>query len=347
MLIVMKPDASSADIARVEQVIEELGYSAQRVDGATRTAVAVTGNEKTIDASRFEHLPGVAETIKVTKPYKLVTRAENIRTAKPEKTIVRIGEARIGASIDGGELTIIGGVCAVETREQTFAAAEAVKRAGGKLFRGGAFKPRTSPYSFQGLGEEGLQILADVRAEFGMDIVTEAMDEHGVDLVEKYAQCIQVGARNMQNFSLLKRVGKSDLPVLLKRGMSATLDELLLAAEYILDAGNPNVILCERGIRTFANHARNTLDISIVPAVQKISHLPILVDPSHGTGKASMVTPLARAAVAAGADGLLIELHPNPSKSLSDGSQALTPEQYLDLVAQVKAIHEAITPVAV
>jgi 3-deoxy-7-phosphoheptulonate synthase len=334
----MKTGASDSDIARVIGAVEDLGYTAQRVDGATRCAVAVTGNQGTLDNSRFEHLPGVAETIKVTKPYKLVTRQ-----AKPENTIVSIGNSKVG----GGELAIIAGVCAVESREQTFAAAEAVKKSGVTLFRGGAFKPRTSPYNFQGLGEEGLQILAEVRERFGMDIVTEAMDEQGVDLVEKYGDCIQIGARNMQNFSLLKRVGRSHLPVLLKRGMSATLDEFLLAAEYILDAGNDQVILCERGIRTFGTHARNTLDLSIVPAVQKISHLPILVDPSHGTGKQYMVTPLARAAVACGADGLLIELHPEPSKSLSDGSQAITPEQYLELVAQVKIIREAMTPVAV
>jgi 3-deoxy-7-phosphoheptulonate synthase len=338
MLIVMKTDASDADIVRVVGVVEEMGFTAQRVDGAVRCAIAVTGNRSTLDNSRFEHLPGVAETIKVTKPYKLVTRQ-----AKPENTIVNIGNSKVG----GDELTIIAGVCAVETREQTFAAAEAVKKSGVKLFRGGAFKPRTSPYNFQGLGEQGLRILAEVRENFGMDIVTEAMDEHGVDLVEKYGDCIQIGARNMQNFSLLKRLGRSHLPVLLKRGMSATLDEFLLAAEYILDAGNPNVILCERGIRTFGTHARNTLDLSVVPAVQKISHLPIIVDPSHGTGKQYMVTPLARAAVACGADGLLIELHPEPSKSLSDGSQAITPEQYLELVAQVKVIHEAITLVTV
>jgi 3-deoxy-7-phosphoheptulonate synthase len=338
MLIVMKTGASDSDIARVMGVVEEMGLTAHRVDGRLRCAIAVTGNVKALDNSRFEHLSGVAETIKVTKPYKLVTRQ-----ARPENTIVQIGEAKVG----GGELTIIGGVCAVESREQTFAAAETVKEAGGKLFRGGAFKPRTSPYAFQGLGEEGLQILAEVRQAFGLYIVTEAMDEQGVGLVEKYGDCIQIGARNMQNFSLLKRAGRSHLPVLLKRGMSATLDEWLLAAEYVLDAGNANVILCERGIRTFASHMRNTLDLSVVPAVQKISHLPVLVDPSHGTGKAAMVTPLARAAVAVGCDGLLIELHPEPSKSLSDGSQALTPAQYLELVAQVNAVYEAVTPVVV
>ncbi len=343
MLIVMKTDASESDIARVIGVVEEMGFTAHRVDGASRCAVAVTGNQNTLDNSRFEHLSGVAETIKVTKPYKLVTRAENLRNGKPERSVVQIGEVKIG----GDELVIIAGVCAVESREQTFAAAEAVAASGAKLFRGGAFKPRTSPYNFQGLGEEGLQILAEVRGHFGLHIVTEAMDERGVDLVEKYGDCIQIGARNMQNFSLLKRVGRSQLPVLLKRGMSATLDEWLLAAEYVMDAGNPNVILCERGIRTFANHTRNTLDLSVVPAVQKISHLPVLVDPSHGTGKAAMVTPLARAAVAVGADGLLIELHPDPAKSLSDGSQALTPAQYLELVAQVKAVYEAVTPVTI
>ena len=239
---------------------------------------------------------------------------------------------------------MVAGVCSVETREQVFTVAEVVKKSGGKVFRGGAFKPRTNPYSFQGLGEEGLQILAEVRDRFGLAIITEAMDDAQVDMVERYADCIQIGARNMQNFTLLKRVGKSKLPVLLKRGMSATLDDLLSATEYIMAEGNKNVILCERGIRTFSNHARNTLDLSIIPAAKHVSHLPIIADPSHGTGKNYMVAPLAKASVAVGADGILIEIHPEPAKALSDGSQALTPAQYLELIEQLKVIHEAAVP---
>jgi 3-deoxy-7-phosphoheptulonate synthase len=332
MLIVMKTDASESDTLRVMSVVEEMGFAARLIEGVSRSAIAVTGNDSVIDPSRFEHLQGVSEALKITKPYKLVTRQ-----ARPENTVVKIGSEQVG----GGDLTIIAGVCAVESREQTFAAAAAVKESGVKLFRGGAFKPRTSPYAFQGLGEKGLKILAEAREEFGLSIVTEAMDERGVDLVEKYGDCIQIGARNMQNFSLLKRLGASPLPVLLKRGMSATLEEWLLAAEYIMMEGNPNVILCERGIRTFANHARNTLDLSVVPAAQRISHLPVLVDPSHGGGKSYLVSPLAKAAVAVGADGLLIELHPEPQKSLSDGTQALTPYQFKHLVEQVMIIKEA------
>jgi 3-deoxy-7-phosphoheptulonate synthase len=335
MLIVMKHDAREADFERVVETIEKMGYRAHRIPGAERMAIGITGNSGAVDASAFELLPGVAQTIRVTKPYKLSSLDFH-----PAKTVVRIGKTEIG----GGELTLIAGVCSVESREQTFAVAEAVRKSGARLFRGGAFKPRTNPYAFQGLGEAGLQILAEVRERFGLAIVTEAMDDAQIDLVENYADCIQIGARNMQNFTLLKRAGKSHLPILLKRGMSATLDDLLSAAEYVMVQGNENVILCERGIRTFSDHSRNTLDLSIVPAIQKVSHLPVIVDPSHGTGKTFMVAPLARAGVAVGADGILIEMHPEPAKALSDGSQALTPTQYLELVEQLKIIHKAISP---
>jgi 3-deoxy-7-phosphoheptulonate synthase len=338
MLIVMTPDALPKDSENVIRIIEKLGLKANLIPGANRTAIGITGNSGAVDATAFENLPGVAETIKVTKPYKLSSLDFN-----PSKLVVRIG----GASIGGDELTIIAGVCSVETREQAFTVAEAVKKSGSKVFRGGAFKPRTNPYAFQGLGEEGLQIMAEIRDRFGLAILTEAMDERGADLVEKYADCIQIGARNMQNYSLLKRVGRSKLPVMLKRGMSATLDDLLSASEYILAEGNKNVILCERGIRTFSDHSRNTLDLSIVPATQKLSHLPIIVDPSHGAGKTYMVAPLAKAAVAVGADGIIVEMHPEPAKALSDGSQALTPTQYLEMVEQLKVIHDVLHPALV
>ena len=335
MLIVMKADATERDIAEVERRISELGYRPHTMPGASRTAIGVTGNERPIDVTRFETLPGVAEAIRVTKPYKLISL-----DLRPEKSAVRVGDASIG----GDELALIAGPCAVESREQLFAVAEAVKRSGARFFRGGAFKPRTSPYAFQGLGEEGLKLLAEVREAFGLKIVTEAVDEASADLVDKYADVFQVGARNMQNFSLLKRAGRSRLPVLLKRGLSAMLDEWLLAAEYVMAEGNYNVILCERGVRTFAQHTRNTLDLAAVPAVQRLSHLPVVIDPSHGTGKNYMVTPLARAGVAVGADGLIIEVHNQPELALSDGAQSLTLEQYEQLVHEVRAIHEAIAP---
>ncbi|MCA1631380.1 MAG: 3-deoxy-7-phosphoheptulonate synthase [Acidobacteria bacterium] len=338
MLIVMKADATEREIDDVLRVVKELGFRAHPLPGATRTAIAVTGNQGAVDPSHFENLPGVAESIRVTKPYKLITL-----DLRPEKTVVRVGDACVG----GDELAIIAGPCAVESRAQAFAVAEAVRRSGARFFRGGAFKPRTSPYAFQGLGEEGLKILAEVREAYGLKIVTEALDDHGVDMVERYADVIQLGARNMQNFSLLRRAGRSPLPVLLKRGLSATLDEWLLAAEYVMSEGNYNVILCERGIRTFAQHTRNTLDLSAVPAVRRISHLPVVVDPSHGTGHNYMVAPLARAGVAVGADGLIIEVHDQPERALSDGAQALTLEQYEQLVADVRAIHEVVTPAPV
>jgi len=338
MLIVMKADATDHQIATVVRVIEELGYRPHPMPGATRTAIGITGNQGSVDPSHFETLPGVAEAIRVSKPYKLITR-----DLRPEKTIVRVGDAAIG----GEELAIIAGPCAIESRNQAFAVAETVRRSGARFFRGGAFKPRTSPYAFQGLGEDGLRILAEIRGAYGLKIVTEALDESGVDLVERYADVIQIGARSMQNFTLLRRVGRSAIPVLLKRGLSATLDEWLLAAEYIMAEGNYQVVLCERGIRTFAQHTRNTLDLAAIPAVRRISHLPVIVDPSHGTGKNFMVTPLARAGVAVGADGLIVEVHDQPDQALSDGAQALTLTQYEQLVSEVRAIHEVIAPATV
>ena len=338
MLIVMKHDATDGQVETVLRVIEQLGFKGHPMPGATRTAIGITGNQGAIDPSHFENLPGVAEAIRVSKPYKLITL-----DLRPEKTIVRVGDATIG----GDELAIIAGPCAIESRTQAFAIAEAVRRSGARFFRGGAYKPRTSPYAFQGLGEEGLRILADVRDAYGLKIVTEALDENGVDLVEKYGDMIQIGARNMQNFSLLRRAGKARLPVLLKRGLSATLDEWLLAAEYVMAEGNYQIVLCERGIRTFAQHTRNTLDLAAIPAVRRISHLPVIVDPSHGTGKNFMVTPLARAGVAVGADGLIVEVHDQPEHALSDGAQALTLDQYDDLVREVRSIHEVIAPATV
>jgi len=338
MLIVMRSDANESDVERVIRVIETLGFRGHVLPGESRTAIGVTGNSGAIDPTHFENLPGVADAIRVTKPYKLISK-----DLRPEKSVVKVGNATIG----GNELAMIAGPCALENREQVFRTAETVAKSGARFFRGGAFKPRTSPYAFQGLGVEGLKMLAEVRDEFKLNIVTEAMDERGIDAVVQYGDCIQIGARNMQNFSLLKYAGQTRKPVLLKRGLSATLDELLLAAEYIMAEGNYDVILCERGIRTFANHARNTIDLSIIPAVHRLTHLPVIVDPSHGTGHNYMVTPLARAGVAVGADGLIIEVHPCPEEALCDGAQALTPAQYLELVEQVQRIYELTSePVA-
>lgn len=338
MLIVMKSSATEAQTAAVVRAVEELGFKPHAMPGALRTAIGITGNQSPIDPSRFETLPGVAELIRVSKPYKLVTL-----DFRSQKTVVRVGDATIG----GDELAIIAGPCAIESRSQALAIAETVRKSGARFFRGGAFKPRTSPYAFQGLGEEGLRILAEIRETYGLKIVTEALDETGVDLVERYGDIIQIGARSMQNFTLLRRAGKSSLPVLLKRGLAATLDEWLLAAEYLMSEGNYQVILCERGIRTFAQHARNTLDLAAIPAVRRVSHLPVIVDPSHGTGKNYMVTPLARAGVAVGADGLIVEVHDQPAQALSDGAQALNLDQYESLVSEVRSIHDALAPAAV
>jgi len=331
MLVVMQAHATEAQVRAVCQKIESLGYRAHSIPGAERTAIGITGNQGEVEPGTLEEMSGVQEVIRVTKPYKLVSR-----DIKEENTVVRFSGS--DATIGGPELAIIAGPCAIENREQAFAIAERVQRAGAQFFRGGAYKPRTSPYSFQGLGEEGLRIMAEVRDQFGMRIVTEAIDNESLELVEEYADIIQIGARNMQNFSLLKHAGKTRKPVLLKRGMSATLEEFLMAAEYVMSEGNYNVILCERGVRTFADHTRNTLDLSLIPAVQRLSHLPIVVDPSHGTGKRNKVTPLSRASVAVGADGLIIEVHNQPDKALSDGIQSLYPDQFDELMAQVRQI---------
>src|ERR1700689_5116910 len=330
MLVVMQAHATEEQVRAVCQKIESLGYRAHAIPGAERTAIGITGNQGEIQAG-LEELGGVQEVIRVTKPYKLFSRG-----IKEDNTVVRFPGS--DATIGGAALAVIAGPCAIESREQAFAVAERVHRAGAQFFRGGAYKPRTSPYSFQGLGEEGLRIMAEVRDQFGMRIVTEAIDNESLELVEEYADVIQIGARNMQNFSLLKRAGRTRKPVLLKRGMSATLEEFLMAAEYILSEGNYNVALCERGVRTFADHTRNTLDLSLVPAVQRLSHLPIFVDPSHGTGKRNKVTPLSRAAVAVGADGLMVEVHNQPDQAMSDGPQSLFPDQFDELMVQVRQI---------
>jgi 3-deoxy-7-phosphoheptulonate synthase len=331
----MRAQASAEDIRRVCERIQSLGFRAHVMPGAERTAVGITGNHGPVNPAEFEDLPGVAEAIPVSKAYKLVSRE-----VKPDDTVVRVAGVPVGG---GAGLALCAGPCSVENREQILTAARAVKAAGAQLLRGGAYKPRTSPYAFQGLGEEGLKYLAEAREETGLGIVTEAIDVETFDLVEKYADCLQIGARNMQNFALLRRAGRSRLPVLLKRGMSSTLEEFLMAAEYILSEGNYQVILCERGVRTFADHTRNTLDLSVVPAVQKLSHLPIIVDPSHGTGKRDKVHPMALAAIAAGASGLIIEVHPNPDRALSDGYQSLFPEQFAELADECRAISELLT----
>jgi 3-deoxy-7-phosphoheptulonate synthase len=329
----MKPDATETDIRRVVETIESIGLKAHPMPGANRTAIGITGNTRVIPTEPFADMPGVAECVRVTKPYKLVSR-----DLKHDKTVIKIGDAELG----GDDLAIMAGVCAVESREQTRLTAAVVAEMGCRWFRGGAFKPRSSPYAFQGLAEEGLKILADVRDEFGLRIVTEAVDEAALDLTEKYADVIQIGTRNMQNFSLLKRAGQARKPVLLKRGMSATLEEFLLAAEYIMAEGNYQVILCERGVRTFGNHSRFTPDLSVIPAAQRLSHLPIIFDPSHSTGTRETVVPMARAAVAVGADGLLVDVHPYPERALCDGPQALLFEMFREMVGEVRAIAEII-----
>jgi 3-deoxy-7-phosphoheptulonate synthase len=331
MLVVMQAHATEEQVRAVCEKIESLGYRAHSIPGAQRTAIGITGNQGAVQAGGLDELPGVAEVIRVSKPYKLVSR-----DTKPDNSIIRFPDTSV--TIGGHELAIIAGPCGIETRDQAFKTAERVAAAGAQFFRGGAYKPRTSPYSFQGLGEEALKIMADIRDRFGLLIVTEAVDYESLDLVDQYADVIQIGARNMQNFSLLKRAGRARKPVLLKRGISATLEEFLMAAEYIMSEGNYNVVLCERGVRTFADHTRNTLDLSIVPAVQRLSHLPIIVDPSHGTGKRNKVTPLSRAAVAVGADGLMVEVHHNPDAALSDGMQSLFPDQFDALMTQVRQI---------
>jgi 3-deoxy-7-phosphoheptulonate synthase len=337
MLVVMQSHATEEQVRAVCQRIESLGLKAHPIPGAARTAIGITGNDGAIDLGILESLPGVIECIPVSKPYKLVSR-----DAKQEDTILRIPTPRGEVLVGGGNVAMVAGPCAVESEAQCMAIAEQVAKSGCRLFRGGAYKPRTSPYSFQGLGEPGLKILAKVRETHGFGIITEAIDNESLDLVEQYADVIQIGARNMQNFSLLKRAGRAKKPVLLKRGMSATLDEFLMAAEYILSEGNYNVMLCERGVRTFSDFSRNTLDLAVVPAVKKRSHLPILVDPSHGTGKRHKVLPLSLAAVAVGADGLLVEVHHEPEKALSDGVQSILPEEFAQLSLEVRQIAEVL-----
>jgi 3-deoxy-7-phosphoheptulonate synthase len=333
MLVVMQSHATEEQVRAVCERIESLGFKAHPIPGSIRTAIGITGNTGAVDIGSLEAMSGVVECIPVSKPYKLVSR-----DIKQENSVVRIPTPLGDVTFGGPAVGIVAGPCAIETCDQTFAVAEAVKKAGARLFRGGAYKPRTSPYSFQGLGEPGLKILASVRDKFGLGIVTEAIDNESLDLVERYADVIQIGARNMQNFSLLKRAGRAKKPILLKRGMSATLDEFLMAAEYIMAEGNYNIILCERGVRTFSDHTRNTLDLSMIPAVQLRSHLPIVVDPSHGTGRRNKVLPLSRAAVAVGADGLLVEVHNDPDRALSDGMQSIVPSEFVQLMAEVNQI---------
>jgi 3-deoxy-7-phosphoheptulonate synthase len=335
MLVVMKAQATPEEVQAVCEHIESLGFRAHPLPGAQRTAIGITGNQGQVNAGSIEELSGVQEVIEVSKPYKLVSR-----DSKEEDTIIRFPGTN--ATIGGRDLAVIAGPCSIESREQAFAVAEKIAAAGAQFFRGGAYKPRTSPYAFQGLGEEALKIMAEIRDRFGLRIVTEAIDHVALDLVADYADVIQIGARNMQNFSLLKAAGAKRKPVLLKRGMSATLEEFLMAAEYVMSEGNYEVILCERGIRTFADHTRNTLDLSIVPAVQRLSHLPILVDPSHGTGKRNKVIPLGRAAIAVGADGLIVEVHHQPDKALSDGMQSIYPEQFVQLMDESEQIAQVL-----
>lgn len=329
MLVVMDAHATPEMISGVCRIIENMGLKAHPIPGALRTAIGVTGNKAYVDDDKLLSQAGVKEIIHVTQPFKLVSRE-----FYPNDSIIDVGGVKFG----GKEFVVIAGPCSVENRDQCLTVAEHVARAGARMFRGGAFKPRTSPYSFQGLQEEGLKILAEVRERFGLKIVTEAIDTETVDLVAAYSDMIQIGARNMQNFSLLKKAGRTGKPVLLKRGMSATLEEFLMAAEYIMAENNPNVVLCERGLRTFADHTRNTLDLAAVPYVKRTSHLPIIADPSHGTGKRHKVIPLSRAAAAVGADGLIIEVHHDPANALSDGPQAITPDMFVDLMKQMRAI---------
>ncbi|HET9741854.1 MAG TPA: 3-deoxy-7-phosphoheptulonate synthase [Terriglobales bacterium] len=330
MLVVMQAQATEEQVREVCRKIESLGFRAHPIPGAQRTAIGITGNQGAVEAGTLEEMPGVGEVIRVSKPYKLVSR-----DVKPDNTVIRFPN---GAAIGGTDVIVMAGPCSIESREQAMIIGEHVARAGAHFLRGGAYKPRTSPYSFQGLGEEGLKIMAEVRGRFGLLVVTEAVDNESLDLVEEYADMIQIGARNMQNFSLLKRAGRSRKPVLLKRGMSATVEEFLMAAEYVMSEGNYHVALCERGVRTFADHTRNTLDLSVIPAVQRLSHLPILVDPSHGTGKRNKVLPLGRAAIAVGADGLLVEVHHDPDHALSDGPQSILPEQFEELMNETRQI---------
>jgi 3-deoxy-7-phosphoheptulonate synthase len=333
MLVVMDQKATNEQIEAVVKHIESKGFVARPIPGGDRVSIGILHNEGPVDASMISSLPGVKEAIPITKPYKLVSRE-----SKSEDTVVQIGDVAIGS----GHFTIIAGPCAIESEEQALTIAKYVRQSGAQIFRGGAFKPRTSPYSFQGLGLEGLKILAKVRDITGMPVVTEVMDENNFDLLEEYADVIQIGTRNMQNFTLLKRAGRASRPIMLKRGMAATVDEWFMAAEYIMEGGNTDVILCERGVRTFVNHSRNTLDLSAVPVVRKESHLPIILDPSHAAGRRDQVLPLSRASVAVEADGIMVEVHHQPEKALSDGAQSLYPNQFDQLCQEVTSIYDLL-----
>jgi len=327
MLVIMKNDATEAQVQAVVREIESLGFRGVPMPGAQRTAVCIIGNQGPVEDSRLLSLEGVKETIPVTKPYKLVSRETH-----PQPTVITIGDIKIG----GERPVIMAGPCAVENEEQALTIARLVKQYGAQVFRGGAFKPRTSPYSFQGLGNEGLRILKKVREETGLLIITEAIDHTNIEIVEQYADIIQIGARNMHNYSLLRRAGHASKPILLKRGFAATIDELLMSAEYIMSEGNTQIILCERGIRTFSDNTRNTLDLSAIPAIKEVSHLPVVVDPSHAAGRREYVIPLSKGAIAVGADGLLVEVHHDPHHALSDGMQSLYPEQFAELIEAIK-----------
>ncbi len=333
MLVVMKPHATPAEVEAVVERIRSLGLTPHPIPGAQRVAIGITGNKGALDPALFEGMPGVRDAIRVSQPFKLVSRE-----VKEEDTVLEVGGARLG----GGRLAIMAGPCSVESRDQILEAAHAVKRAGATFLRGGAYKPRTSPYDFQGLAQEGLELLALAREQTGLKVVTEAMDAETLPMVAEIADVVQIGARNMQNFSLLKRLGAIAKPVLLKRGPSATVREWLMAAEYVVSNGNPRVALCERGIRTFETSTRNTLDLNAVPVLKALTHLPVVVDPSHGIGLRAHVPAMARAAVAAGADGLIVEVHPCPEKALSDGQQSLTPAEFTGLMEQVRVIASAV-----
>jgi 3-deoxy-7-phosphoheptulonate synthase len=333
MVVVMRERATDAQVQGVIAKLMEMGFDVHRSTGALRTVLGAVGGSRQFDTALLEVLDGVQEVHRITEPYKLASR-----TFKPDTTVIQVGDLRIG----GDEVVVMAGPCSAESEEQVEASAAAVKRAGAKVLRGGAFKPRSSPYSFQGLGEEGLRLLKSAADRHNLKLITEVMDISQLELIERYADILQVGARNMQNFTLLRELGHSKVPVMLKRGLSATIEEWLMSAEYILAGGNMNVMLCERGIRTFESYTRNTLDISAIPVVQKLSHLPIIVDPSHGTGKRDKVAPMARAAVAAGADGLIIEVHCDPDHALSDGAQSMFPAQFDRLMAELRIIAPAI-----
>jgi 3-deoxy-7-phosphoheptulonate synthase len=331
MLVVMKAQATPEQIQAVCDHIVLLGFRPHPLPGAQRTAIGITGNQGEVDRGNLESLPGVAEVIRVSKTYKLASR-----DVKEENTVILFPGTN--STIGGNDVAVVAGPCSIESREQAFAIAESVAAAGAQFFRGGAYKPRTSPYAFQGLGLDALKIMAEIRDKFGLRIITEALDQESLALVAEWADVIQIGARNMQNFALLKQAGKLRKPVLVKRGLSATLEEFLMAAEYVMSEGNYQVILCERGVRTFSDHARNTLDLSIVPALKRVSHLPLLVDPSHGTGRRDSVLPMARAAVACGADGVMIEVHNHPETALSDGPQSIYPAQFTSMMDELQQI---------